>query len=616
MARKNEAEIILTAKDRTKAAFQSVNKGLGRLAAVGLAGAAAGTVLLTREALKQIDVLAKTSQKLGLTTEALTGLRLAAEKTGVSTKQLDLGIQRATRRIAEAAAGTGTAKKALEELGLSAVELAQKSPDEQMRALAEAFKGVTTQADKVRLGFKLFDAEGVALINTLEGGAEALDEAARKTREFGTAISAVEAAEIERANDAATDLKEAFKGLGFDLARRVAPGLEATNTGLAGLVVTIRRDFIPAMAFLLEQTTAYESNVRGLSDIELGVRVEAALDDIAELDEKLGDLDAEARRRESQRPSLLGDVTGNRTRAIRAGLEEELNLEKEAIEARLAEIRGEQERRAEIIRQADQDLADQREQAAEEARQRALEAERIAEEERYQERLDNQIAYQEEQERLREQASRRAAQAAVREAQEFVRQRRRQLQIERQAAEQTVRLRQATAQTVIQTLQTLTAKNKNVARALFLVEKGLAIARTVQNTAAASVKALAELGPIAGPPAAAAITAYGAAQVGLIAATALTGVGQIGAGGGGSIGGGGSLAGGGQVSEPAPPPEPTGVGLEDQGTVQLIFPSLFGITPEAIDALADALREASENRDVVIVGGVGRNAEILGGANG
>jgi molybdopterin biosynthesis enzyme len=50
--------------------------------------------------------------------------------------------------------------------------------------------------------------------------------------------------------------------------------------------------------------------------------------------------------------------------------------------------------------------------------------------------------------------------------------------------------------------------------------------------------------------------------------------------------------------------------------VQLIFPNLFGITPDAIDALADALREASENRDVIIVSGQGRNAELLTGTNG
>ena len=59
-----------------------------------------------------------------------------------------------------------------------------------------------------------------------------------------------------------------------------------------------------------------------------------------------------------------------------------------------------------------------------------------------------------------------------------------------------------------------------------------------------------------------------------------------------------------------------GGGLQDQGVVQLIFPSLFGITPEAVDALADALREASENRDVIVIGGTGRNAELLQGANG
>lgn len=625
MARRNQAEIVLTARDRTKTAFSAVNQRLGKFASVGLAGAVAGLALLTRASLKQIDILAKTSQKLGITTEALTGLRLAAEKTGLTTKNLDLGIQRMTRRIAEAAAGSGEAVKALDELGLSAVSLAQKSPDEQMLELADAFEKVTGQSDKVRLGFKLFDSEGVALINTLALGREGLLASAEATKRFGTAISAVDAKTVEDANDAFTDLREAVKGVGFDLARRFAPGMEAASTSTANFIVTIRRDFIPAMALLLEQIGLIENNVRGLSDIELAIRVEVQEDSIREVERRTAMFEATGR---TKRLSALNELEASKTEIMQLRLQErqrmEFSAELAAEEERLAEVKNEQERRANIILEADRKLEDMRVAQTEDARQKALEVERDAdqiifeeklalEEERNREFIKLALSRAREERRLRFQEARQAQRLIT--AQGI---------FEARAAQATIRLRQQTAATSVQILQTLFGKNKTIARALFLVEKGLAIARTIQNTAAASVKALAELGPIAGPPAAAAIQAFGAAQVGLIAATALTGVGSIG-GGGGSLSGIGGLGGGGfaggrdsggdqfageQIGSSGGGP------VQEQGVVQLIFPSLFGITPEAIDALADALRDASENRDIVVVSGTGRNADILAeGAN-
>ena len=290
--------------------------------------------------------------------------------------------------------------------------------------------------------------------------------------------------------------------------------------------------------------------------------------------------------------------------------------EKEAAEARLAEVQVEQDRRAEIILAADQKLRDEQGRQKEEARLTALELEHQQDLESFDRRME--VMKEENAEFIQERLKRAAEfrRISFEEAREEQRALIDQGKREEWAARNTVALRQATAATSINILQTLVGKNKTVARALFLVEKGLAIARTVQNTAAAAVKALAELGPIAGPPAAAAITAYGAAQVGLIAATALAGVGSVGGGGGPSLGG--SFGGGGGFEDTGPAEQLSsgGVGLQDQGVVQLIFPNLFGITPEAIDALADALREASANRDIIVISGQGRNAELLQGANG
>ena len=119
--------------------FRSVGKGLTKLrGAVNstqgrfaqLAGVA-GLGALVQTSRTAVDELGKVSDKLGISTERLAGLQHAAELTGNSTRNLNLGLQRMVRRVAEAAEGTGEAQNALAELGLDAKELAQLSPDHQ-----------------------------------------------------------------------------------------------------------------------------------------------------------------------------------------------------------------------------------------------------------------------------------------------------------------------------------------------------------------------------------------------------------------------------------------------------------------------------------------------------
>ena len=622
MARQNKAEIVLTARDLTKSAFRAVNQNLGRFAAIGVAGAAAGLALLTRAGLKEIDALAKQSQLLGITTEKLAAFKLVAAKTGIEQKTLEKSLINVTRVAAEAAEGTGLAVDTLKKLNLEARALARQSPDEQFQSIAEAMKGLNTQSEKVLAAYELFGGRGAALLRTLEAGNVAFEEAEERTRKFGTAISAIDAKGVEDANDAFTDLQESVKGVGFDLARRFAPGMEAASISTANFLVTLRRDVIPAFALLLEQLDLVTANVRGLTDIELAVRIESGAEDLANILEKREELENSARVRRLE--AIGKENKALRTLAGELGVNiarDRLEQDRAAAETRLEEVKAEQQRRAEIILEADRKLDEMRAAQAEEARIIAAEKQKEVEREAFEERFELESERVSEFIKLQFKRADETRRIRFREARVEQRAMVAQGRLEARAAQNTIRLKQATAQASIQILTTLVGKNKTVARALFLVEKGLAIARTIQNTAAASVKALAELGPIAGPPAAAAIQAFGAAQIGLIAATALTGVGAIGGAGGAggiAIGGGGSTTDFGTTADFGGGEDFGGGGTptRDQGVVQLIFPSLFGITPEAIDALADALREASENRDVIIVAGSGRNAELLTGTNG
>lgn len=215
-----------------KAASQAAKYGSIAAGAITATGAA-----MVKSGLSSVDALAKTSDKLGVTTEALARLRFAAEQTGVTTQTMDMALQRMTRRVAEAARGTGEAVGALQELGISAADIAKQSPDQMFREITKAMGGVETQSDKVRLAMKLFDSEGVSLVNTMKGGASALDELAAQADAAGLSISRLDAAKVEAANDAMNRVQSIFTAMSQHLAVKFAPILEAIADRMFGIGV-------------------------------------------------------------------------------------------------------------------------------------------------------------------------------------------------------------------------------------------------------------------------------------------------------------------------------------------------------------------------------------------
>ena len=238
--------IVIKALDKTKRGFGSATRGIKSVAGavlslktaiVGAVGVG-GIGLLVASSMRATDSLGKTARKIGATTRALAQMRYAADLTGVATATMDMALQRFTRRVAEAANGTGEAKDALRELNLNARKLVQLPLDQQMFQLADAFSEVETDADKVRLAMKLFDSEGVALVNTLGIGKQALMEMAAEADSLGVALSGDAVQGVENANDAFTRLGTLFKGLRDQTVAALAPALNTLATTLKDKVLT------------------------------------------------------------------------------------------------------------------------------------------------------------------------------------------------------------------------------------------------------------------------------------------------------------------------------------------------------------------------------------------
>ncbi|MGB7323431.1 MAG: hypothetical protein WBD31_01075 [Rubripirellula sp.] len=243
MAGIGELSVSITARtQKATKNIRSFRKSLNSLPSViaksssglaGLATSAAGLIGVAtigneiRKSFSNIDGIGKTADKLGIATEKLSALRFAAEENGVAASTTDMALQRMVRRIAEAAQGSGEAVGALDELGVSAARLASMSPDQQFATLADAMKGVTNQGDRVRLSMKLFDSEGVALVNTLRLGSAGLKEYEKEAQRLGHAITGFDVKQVEAADQSFGRVGKMVQGITNNMAIGLAPIIES-----------------------------------------------------------------------------------------------------------------------------------------------------------------------------------------------------------------------------------------------------------------------------------------------------------------------------------------------------------------------------------------------------
>jgi hypothetical protein len=215
-------KIDLTAKDKTGNAFRSLNARLektrkvaksvvGVVAKVGAAAVAlgAGLVVATKKALEFADGIAKTADKVGLSTDALQKYRYAADLAGVSNGDLDKAFDKLNKSIGETINdGTGAAFDAFTQLGLQA-DLASgklRGTEPVFLAVADAISKVKDQSQRAALLADLFGRSGTKLAVLMKNGSADIKAAAKELDDFGGVIEEGTLRSSEKAIDAITRL--------------------------------------------------------------------------------------------------------------------------------------------------------------------------------------------------------------------------------------------------------------------------------------------------------------------------------------------------------------------------------------------------------------------------
>lgn len=210
--------------------LESTFKGLGStIAALGVGVGLGALVGNLRSVAEEADKIGKAAQKVGITTEALSALRHAADLSDVSFEALTTGLVRLSKNMSDAAMGTGDAKDAFAALKIN-VERAGgglKGTDEILAELADKFAEMEDSTGKTALAVKIFGRAGADLIPLLNAGSAGLADMHAEAERLGIIIDSKTAKAAEEFNDNMTRLSRTLDGMKISL---FAPIIEQLAT--------------------------------------------------------------------------------------------------------------------------------------------------------------------------------------------------------------------------------------------------------------------------------------------------------------------------------------------------------------------------------------------------
>jgi hypothetical protein len=185
---------------------------------------------------------------IGLPTESFAGLNLAAESVGGTMQMLEMGIGRMNLKLAQAEAGTKTAKAGFDALGLSVKDLINLPADQQILKIANAFSVLKDGPQKAAIAIETLSRAGITLLPIFNQGAAAIQKFMEMTDRAGTGGARNKdaldqfAAAAHSVHLAGLEVEESWRGVGETLTTGIAPGLIALKNTFSGLLESINNN--------------------------------------------------------------------------------------------------------------------------------------------------------------------------------------------------------------------------------------------------------------------------------------------------------------------------------------------------------------------------------------
>ena len=205
---------------------RQLSKTTAHMVKLGAAATAAGAAMaaaLYAKGASLIDQQAKLARSMDSSVLAIQSLDRAAELAGISQDGLANAAGKLNARLGEAMRGTGQAASQLERLNLSASDLAAMEADERLAAIADRMKALGYNSAQAGDALKQFGIREEQIVGLMLEGGDAFRSARQEVQDFGIAVSDVDAAKVEAANDAWTSIKLTLQGVANQVAIQLAP---------------------------------------------------------------------------------------------------------------------------------------------------------------------------------------------------------------------------------------------------------------------------------------------------------------------------------------------------------------------------------------------------------
>ncbi|MDP2358020.1 MAG: hypothetical protein Q8M31_18415 [Beijerinckiaceae bacterium] len=214
---------------KAQSALSGFSRHAGKIgAAIGVALAAipAALAMGIKGAANAADEMGKAAQKVGIGTEALSGIKHAADLAGVGFNDLQTGLVRLSKAISEALEKpTSDAGRAFASMGISLRDASGniKSTDVILSEMAGKFAGYQDGANKTALAVQLLGRAGANLIPLLNGGSAGMASAAEEAQKLGLIISRDTSRAAEDFNDNISRLQSFISGGFLQILAQIAP---------------------------------------------------------------------------------------------------------------------------------------------------------------------------------------------------------------------------------------------------------------------------------------------------------------------------------------------------------------------------------------------------------
>jgi len=220
-------------------AFGAGLRSIGtRMAAIGVVAVTA--LLGTANAFSESgDALDKMSARTGVSVEALSELGYAADLSGTDMETLENGLRVMQKTLTEASQGSKGANEELARLGLTVQNLAELSPDEQFKLLAERISRIQDPAARAAMAMEIFGKAGTKLLPLMADGAAGIEAMQQEARSLGLTVSTETARDAAALNDALGTLWKVLKQGVFAIGGALAPTMKDLAERITRIVVGV-----------------------------------------------------------------------------------------------------------------------------------------------------------------------------------------------------------------------------------------------------------------------------------------------------------------------------------------------------------------------------------------